>query len=229
MQITERLLPKGRAYGRPGYPMKPTSITVHNTANEGADAEAHAKFLEGGQGVSWHYTVDADSIIHHLPDDEQGWHAGSHEGNTTSIGVEVCEYPPTAEGAALQARAEVNAAWLVADLKRRHGISDVFPHKHWTGKNCPRDILPHWGAFMDAVNGQPKPAPHHDLPLLRKGSVGGAVFILQRELNAHAKSGLVVDGDFGKHTEDAVRAFQKRKKLVVDGVVGANTWKALGR
>jgi len=36
-----------------------------------------------------------------------------------------------------------------------------------------------------------------------------------------------VDGDFGTNTEEAVRAFQKKKSLTVDGIVGENTWKKL--
>ena len=35
-------------------------------------------------------------------------------------------------------------------------------------------------------------------------------------------------GNFLDLTEKAVRAFQRSKKLEVDGVVGKNTWKALG-
>ena len=36
-----------------------------------------------------------------------------------------------------------------------------------------------------------------------------------------------VDGKFGKDTEDAVVAFQKKNGLVADGIVGDNTWSAL--
>lgn len=46
--------------------------------------------------------------------------------------------------------------------------------------------------------------------------------LLQSKLN------LIVDGIFGKLTDEAVRDFQKSKGLTVDGVVGAMTWDALG-
>ncbi|MEU6313138.1 peptidoglycan-binding domain-containing protein [Streptomyces sp. NPDC047014] len=36
-----------------------------------------------------------------------------------------------------------------------------------------------------------------------------------------------VDGDFGKATEDAVKAFQRSRGLAVDGKVGPNTWRKL--
>jgi putative chitinase len=65
--------------------------------------------------------------------------------------------------------------------------------------------------------------PH---PLLRKGSKGHAVTILQNEL---IEAGLKVfpDGDFGQHTEDAVKVFQTSRGLDVDGIVGQATWDAL--
>lgn len=50
---------------------------------------------------------------------------------------------------------------------------------------------------------------------------------LQIGLNKHGYN-LQVDGIFGQATEKAVKDFQKKHGLVVDGVVGAKTWKALG-
>lgn len=63
-------------------------------------------------------------------------------------------------------------------------------------------------------------------PLLRRGSTGEPVRSLQYLLRAHG-SGISVDGDFGPATEGAVRAFQSRAGLVVDGLVGSQTWSAL--
>lgn len=61
-------------------------------------------------------------------------------------------------------------------------------------------------------------------PTLWRGAKGEHVKKLQEWLNLVA---IEIDGDFGKKTEAAVRAFQKKKGLVVDGVVGTNTWLAL--
>lgn len=58
--------------------------------------------------------------------------------------------------------------------------------------------------------------------ILKFGSKGEEVKTLQRLLNCE------IDGIFGKITEEAVRNFQKNNKLTVDGIVGNNTWKALG-
>lgn len=64
------------------------------------------------------------------------------------------------------------------------------------------------------------------LPVLRQGSTGEAVKGLQREL-VDAGYSLVVDGSFGSATGSAVRSYQSKTGLVVDGVVGGNTWGSL--
>ena len=63
--------------------------------------------------------------------------------------------------------------------------------------------------------------------VLRKGSHGEAVELLQRRLNAKTKTNLAVDGDFGSKTDKQVKSFQDSHSLVVDGIVGDKTWDAL--
>lgn len=63
-------------------------------------------------------------------------------------------------------------------------------------------------------------------PTLRRGAKGESVELLQELLNVKGFQ-VKVDGDFGVLTENAVREFQKANRLVVDGVVGSNTWKKL--
>jgi GH25 family lysozyme M1 (1,4-beta-N-acetylmuramidase) len=72
----------------------------------------------------------------------------------------------------------------------------------------------------------PAPAPPASPPsgergVLLRGSRGDDVAQLQSLLAIH------VDGVFGVQTERAVRAFQLRHHLVVDGKVGPRTWAAL--
>jgi len=63
-------------------------------------------------------------------------------------------------------------------------------------------------------------------PQVRRGDKAHPVPSLQYHLRARGHT-VAVDGDFGPRTEEAVRAYQKEKKLVVDGIVGPQTWQAL--
>ena len=58
------------------------------------------------------------------------------------------------------------------------------------------------------------------------GSSGDDVRKLQKRLNEEGYT-LAVDGQFGSKTQAAVRDYQKKKGLSVDGIVGKNTWGAL--
>ena len=62
--------------------------------------------------------------------------------------------------------------------------------------------------------------------IIKNGSKGESVKWLQYELNKRGYK-LSVDGDFGAKTEAAVKDFQSKNKLVVDGIVGKNTIRSL--
>jgi len=66
-------------------------------------------------------------------------------------------------------------------------------------------------------------------PILRKGSSGDAVAILQRSLSDLGYNPGPIDGDFGPKTDAAVRAFQTAAGLKADGICGPLTWAALER
>ena len=152
------------ADNRPGGSNPCKYITIHETGNaaKGADAAAHAAYLDSDTGerdmVSWHYTVDDLAIVQHLPDYETAYHAGDGKdgpGNTTSIGIEICV---NAGGDFAQAQA--NAASLVRLLMEEHGIplDNVVQHNHWNGKDCPKTIRATagaWEAFLAFCRGEP--------------------------------------------------------------------------
>ena len=64
-------------------------------------------------------------------------------------------------------------------------------------------------------------------PKLERGSEGRSVRVLQEAL-VELGYEIDVDGDFGRGTEEAVMGFQEANGLDADGVVGPNTWAALG-
>ena len=67
------------------------------------------------------------------------------------------------------------------------------------------------------------------LPTLRKGDTRTEVATLQELLTnkGYSLPKYGVDGNFGSETLSAVKKFQKDHDLVVDGIVGPKTWKAL--
>lgn len=65
-----------------------------------------------------------------------------------------------------------------------------------------------------------------NVPNLRFGHSGSAVRVLQRLLVANGYR-VPIDGVYGAFTESAVKAFQSRRNLQVDGVVGPRTWYSL--
>lgn len=151
------------ADNRPGGSNPCKYITIHETGNaaKGADAAAHADYLDSDAGerdlVSWHYTVDDLTIVQHLPDYETAYHAGDGKdgpGNATSIGIEICVNAGGDFGAA-----KANAAALVRLLMEEHGIDieHVVQHNHWNGKDCPKTIRATtgaWEAFLALCRGE---------------------------------------------------------------------------
>lgn len=63
--------------------------------------------------------------------------------------------------------------------------------------------------------------------LLTKGSTGSQVKKLQKKLNKTLSLELSIDGVFGFMTDLAVKEFQKKNNLKVDGIVGNYTWSIL--
>lgn len=169
-KIVRWIIPPGNLNRRVPTEMKPTYITIHSTDNQspGADADAHARLLHrAGRGIlSWHFTVDEDSIIQTLPTTEQARHADyDGPGNRNSIAIEMCEN----EGNSRE-KTMAQTARLTAYLMRKHNIpiSRVVPHQHWRRvrgdgkdfghKNCPHFLMEQngtpgekWASFLDRI------------------------------------------------------------------------------
>jgi len=64
---------------------------------------------------------------------------------------------------------------------------------------------------------------------LQKGNQGRDILVLQKFLNHVSGStrGILEDGNFGQATEQAVKNFQQRKGLVIDGFVGIQTYEKM--
>ncbi len=160
----------GRYGRRKGIRIKPEYITIHSTQNWTGDAYAHAKALKRGAlrgGVHgymcWHFTVQDDVAIQHMPTSERGEHADfDGPGNSRSIGIEMCEHRGNNIAQTIDRTAK-----LTATLMHYHKIplNRVVPHYHWprkgktpANKNCPHFLLdggrpgPTWAWFLSRVD-----------------------------------------------------------------------------
>ena len=172
LDIIQNFIAKGRA-NRPGKQNPMQYVTIHDTGNtnKGANAIAHGNYLKGDSAaqskVSYHYTVDDTYIVQHLPDDETAYHAGdgSGDGNTKSIGIEICI---NSDGDLK--KATDNAVKLTAYLCNKYDIpiENVVQHYRWNKKDCPKNIRkgnPYsWNDFLGKVENiiSPKPIVSHE-------------------------------------------------------------------
>lgn len=161
VKITKDYAPVVSSGARPGIKMsKCIGVTIHNTDNSGAgaDAKAHANLLKNSwknKQQSWHFAVDEDGAYQSIPTDEIAWHAGdggSGKGNTQTIAIEICM---NSDGDL--EKATDNAAQLAAQLLKEKGLSadKLYQHHDWSGKNCPSQIRagqPYdWSTFKSKV------------------------------------------------------------------------------
>ena len=152
------LIPKGKFGRRIERPLSPRYITIHSTQNPTGDAYDHAKALKKGAlrgGVvgylCWHFTVQDNVIIQHIPTDERGEHADfDGPGNRYSIGIEMCEHQGNNQLQTMERTAK-----LAASLMYHHQIpiENIRAHYHWprSGYSTPNKNRPH---FL-LENGQP--------------------------------------------------------------------------
>lgn len=169
------LIPPGTVGRRYYRSMKPRYITIHSTQNYTGNAYNHALALKrgalrapkrvGGNRIgflTWHFTVQDDIAIQHLPCREQGEHADfDGPGNNYSIGIEMCEHSGNDIGLTID-----RTARLTAYLMRAYDIplSHVVGHYHWPrkglstpNKDCPHFLLdrgkpgPTWRWFHGRV------------------------------------------------------------------------------
>ena len=152
MTIRQMLCP-AHITNHPNRPIQTIAyITIHNTGNynAAADAHAHARYQytgSGGRTASWHYTADAGEVWQSFEDTSECWHTGTARGNAESLGVEICvcsreDFPKACE----------NAAALTAVLLARHKLdmTRVRQHHFWSGKNCPAELRSGaWGVTWD--------------------------------------------------------------------------------
>lgn len=128
---------------------------------------------------------------------------------------------------------------LVPVIQKHYNVREVVGHddispqrKQDPGWCISRDLFDTWNygkqIEMDHPEEPIEPSPVSKYPVLGKGDSGWSVRRLQEIMNDLGYSAGIPDGDFGPRTERAVRAYQHSQGLTADGVVGPNTYLALG-
>ncbi len=169
------LIPAGSVGRRLYRKMDVRYITIHSTQNYTGNAYNHALALKrgalrankrpGGNRIgflTWHFTVQDDIAIQHLPCREQGEHADfDGPGNNYSIGIEMCEHSGNDIALTIDRTAK-----LAAYLMRAYNIpiNHVMGHYHWPrkglstpNKDCPHFLMdrhrpgPTWEWFKNRV------------------------------------------------------------------------------
>ncbi|MFA7130371.1 MAG: N-acetylmuramoyl-L-alanine amidase [Bacilli bacterium] len=152
----------------PGYQMPNNLnilwIVVHESGmpGEGQDAELlnqvmHQKMINNSANSSWHYSVDAYEIYHHIPNHLPAWHASdgsaSGGGNRNGIGIEMCiNQDGNYEGAMH------NNAKLIAYLLHEYNMTIANVRRHYDfapdKKQCPSYMIRtnRYNEFLDMIN-----------------------------------------------------------------------------
>ena len=88
----------------------------------------------------------------------------------------------------------------------------------------PQSMTPTW-VHLDKRYG--RPACSAGYPVVRSGSRGIYVLVLQDALNALGYTTYTLDGAFGNNTRNALISYQRNNGLTADGIAGCATWTRL--
>lgn len=209
-------------------------LILHHAAAASCTAEdVHRWHVGNGwAGIGYHYLVRKDGTIYRgRPEDTVGAHA--YGANSHSIGVcfegnyQVEQSMPAAQLAAGRA--------LVADIKRRWGITKVIGHKDVAGSttDCPGKYFP-FAAIVSGVPETQNNTTEEDIimvatQMIGNGDRGNAVRSMQGALIAQGYNcgSYGADGICGAATVAAIKACQAANGLAADGICGVKTWGAL--
>lgn len=151
----QRFIPVNKYSKKAPYTMSPTSITVHNTAND-ASAENEVKYMtNNNNATSFHVAIDEKEVIEAIPFNRNAFAAGdgaNGKGNRTSIHIEICY---SKSGGQRYVEAEENAVQYIAHVlhDKGWGVDRVKQHYDWSRKNCPHRIRDEgrWQSFIARV------------------------------------------------------------------------------
>lgn len=191
----------------------------------------------GWSGTGYHYVSPLDGSIEtgRSPETRTGAHVGGQ--NRGKIGICMIGGLKRASGANVghdtRTRAQLDAQIkLTHDLLARHPQAKIVGHRDLKSTQCPGYDAAAWWASVSGQGAPYTPAPDTSAPavsyaMVKRGSRGNAVRVLQNALKVLGYAIGTVDGAFGPKTEAALQAFQRDANITADGVVGPVTWAEL--
>jgi N-acetylmuramoyl-L-alanine amidase len=130
------------------YNITASTITVHEVHSRLLTAEEEKEWMINDNNESkmtYHYIVDNIQALAVVSESDVTWHSGCKEGNFSSISIAICNSSDDKS----MAHAIGLIAWIL--YKKNWSIDQVVPHKKWTGRNCPKNILPKWDKFLKDI------------------------------------------------------------------------------
>lgn len=117
---------------------------------------------------------------------------------------------------------------LIGELEQQFPQAKVLGHRDLNrGRDCPCFNVQGWITQRARPTQQDQTYRPLVYSVLKQGARGPLVRSLQAKLNRWYP--IAVDGLFGLETKNAVQAFQRKERLIDDGIVGPRTWSALLR
>ncbi|RUQ23523.1 peptidoglycan recognition protein family protein [Kocuria sp. HSID16901] len=130
-----------------GGPRVIEGVTVHwwgDPANNPSFEATANELCKPGTGKSAHFVLEAGRVACLVSPENVAWHAGSAQGNRTTIGIE-CN--PRMTDKDLETLVEV-IGWL----ESAYGSLKVYPHQHWSPTACPGDYMHKIDWVIEQVN-----------------------------------------------------------------------------
>jgi len=217
-------------------------ILHHAEAKNCTIEDIHRWHLNNGwSGCGYHFLVKKDgSIWRGRPENKLGAHTASH--NTGSLGIcfEGAFSTETMTETQLRSGQE-----LITYLCDKYGLlkANVYKHKDFNSTDCPGNNFPfsqlQQGASNTSINTSNSIVDELKrecdkqgfgyYPIVRKGARGNITKIIQRILIQKGYKLCIygVDSVFGEETYNAIKHLQSDHGILIDGVVGEDTWRIL--
>ncbi len=203
-------------------------IIVHQELGESSIENVNAYHIstknhispKGCPRICYHYGIRKNGEVVQMNElSSVVWHTSGHNtsgigimmvGNFSGLGNTTAQSEPTSEQ--LESLAQ-----LIIYLQNAFNLTnqDVYGHYHFGKPSCPGYTIQEWVE-----------SKRNELSSNIE-NVQKSISEIQKRLNQLGYTAGVVDGIMGVKTLSAIRNFQSDNHLIVDGVVGPQTWKNL--